>query len=492
MIHRIKRFIIRYISKVIILFITILSRLFNLSLLESGKLNERIAYAICRTFSSSSITLIVYSIFFKKNSKSAIRLQEIDTYSDYGKNYKKALLSVDKSLLGKTLVWRNKHTKNKRLQLVNNKKSMNILFATRSWHFFDPLFQKMKNKNIDVNKFDINEYDKIYYNTDVNKVNKNKIFRDLIFSSLKYSSELDRIIDYSKVSKLKEQDKNKIINSDIIFIDWLNQNSLWALENIPLDKKIVVRVHSYEVFSFYSLMLNYGRIDGLIFISEGIKNAFLELWGWLLPEDIKITVLQNIRSKERLKQKNKIDHLHRKKTIGMLQYSMEVKDLNFAIDVFEKLYEIDNEYKLLLGGNKLNINDFYGKNLLDRINSFPFGTIQEVGYVSDMDSFFSKIGFILSTSEREGSHESIIEGMVFGCVPAIRDWPLLSPFNGAKHSFPQFPVFDKAEELAEYIEKSQKEFKLHSEKSLNEVSYYFNENIDEDYLTFINKIRGLK
>jgi len=271
------------------------------------------------------------------------------------------------------------------------------------------------------------------------------------------------------------------------------QNTLWALENIPLDKKIVVRVHSYEVFSFYSLMLNYGRIDGLIFISEGIKNVFIELWGWLLYEGIEIIVLQNVRSKDRLKKlsPNSLTN-KRRKTLGMLQYSIEVKDLNFALDIFEKLHNIDNEYKLLLAGNKLNENDPYSKKLLNRINTFPKGSIEELGYVTEMDKFFNEIGFILSTSEREGSHESVIEGMVFGCVPAIRNWPLLSPFKGAQSSFPKFPVFNTSSEISSYIELSQKDFNEKSKIAEEEIYYYFNENIENDYLSFINKIRGKK
>jgi len=492
MIRSFKRRVIIELSRLLIFIIGSISNFFNLTALEKGKTNVKIGYFISKLFSLYFINLLVYRIFFNEESKNATRLQEIETYKSYGIEYRKALLNIEKSLFGKILIWRNKNSKILKEQFKKEDVE-GILFLTRSWHFFNPLYNKFENKFKNINKFDINDYDKIYLEKE-KKINKNKFFRDLLFSSLRNASKLDNINNYDNLKKLNKVDLENIIKSDIIFVDWLNQNTLWVLENIPSYKKIIVRVHSYEVFSFYSLMLNYGKIDGLIFISEGIKKVFLELWGWLLPKEIEITVLQNVRSLDRLNIKKASDILitNRNKTLGMLQYNIEVKDLDFALDIFEKLYEKDNSFRLLLAGNKLDNKDDTSKKLLDRISSFPNDIIQELGYVTEMDKFFKKVGYILSTSKREGSHESVIEGMAFGCIPVIRDWPLLSPFSGAKLSFPQFPVFKSSAELVDYILNSQINFEEISNKSKFEVNYYFNKNIEDDYMSFIKKIRGKK
>ena len=53
----------------------------------------------------------------------------------------------------------------------------------------------------------------------------------------------------------------------------------------------------------------------------------------------------------------------------------------------------------------------------------------------DMAIWYSKVGFILSTSDHEGSHQAIAEGMAAGCIPIIRNW------NGATPLYPPQFVF---------------------------------------------------
>jgi len=217
LIKNIKRKLIRIISRLLVSVIFLISKLFDLSILESGKLNIRFGYLLCRRFSSSYISLTIYSIFFNENSKHATRLQELKTYTKVGNKYRKVLMSLEKSLLGKTLVWRNKHTNNIKSRIKSEQKNKKILFVTRSWHFFNPLFEKMKNSSEPISKFDINDYDKVYLSTETKKVNKNKVFRDLLFSSLKNTPELDNINDYSKLSNLNKNDLDEISSSDVVF-----------------------------------------------------------------------------------------------------------------------------------------------------------------------------------------------------------------------------------------------------------------------------------
>ena len=171
----------------------------------------------------------------------------------------------------------------------------------------------------------------------------------------------------------------------------------------------------------------------------------MELWSWLLPAGCKISVIDNIRSIERLnnsslEQFNVLKpSQHKQFNIGMVQYGEEVKDFAFALRCFKEIVKKDKRYTLHLAGKSYLMNNHKDpeeiQNLIDEIGE---SHIKEHGYVTDISKFYQNIGIILSTSIREGSHEAIIEGMYFGCVPVIRNWPLLDVFNGAKHAFPDY------------------------------------------------------
>jgi hypothetical protein len=67
----------------------------------------------------------------------------------------------------------------------------------------------------------------------------------------------------------------------------------------------------------------------------------------------------------------------------------------------------------------------------------PFG--------DDVAIWLSKIGFVLSTSDHEGSHQAVAEGMASGAIPIIRNW------KGADAIYPPKYVFRTADEAVELI-----------------------------------------
>ena len=67
------------------------------------------------------------------------------------------------------------------------------------------------------------------------------------------------------------------------------------------------------------------------------------------------------------------------------------------------------------------------------------------GFTDNVPGWFSKIGFILSTSEHEGSHQSLAEGMASGAIPISRNW------DGANQLYPPEFVFSEPDEAVEMI-----------------------------------------
>lgn len=42
---------------------------------------------------------------------------------------------------------------------------------------------------------------------------------------------------------------------------------------------------------------------------------------------------------------------------------------------------------------------------------------------NDMEEWYREVGFILSSSDSEGCHTSVLEGMACGCIPIVYNWP---------------------------------------------------------------------
>lgn len=465
-------------------------------ILGRGKVSVLIGNFFCRAISNQSLYAAIYPVVYDSKSKQADRLQNPDVLSKYQPDFRSALLGFDKSFIGRLLVWRNRYSAFRKRSYLRcgSKERDNIVLLTRSWHFLSPVKESIANlSDFDVKTVDINKFDAKNMQLSKGK-NKSKHFRkqafELLNQGVSWQCEGEHLGGGADLCNEIEA----IEQGDIYLVDWLNHNALWAITHLPADKPIVVRVHSYEVFSYFPLVLDFGRISGLIFISEGIKNAFYDLWGWLVPRSVKSTVLHNIRDLSRLPDINLLNtknnvskRLSREKCVGVLQYAEPVKDLEFALSLFSKLYEKDPEFKLFLAGKPVSEQDLTRKRKIDEtISSFPSGVIIEMGYLNDVSVFFETVGFILSVSKREGSHESVIEGMLSGCIPVVRDWPLLKPFKGAESAFPGIPVHTTESQMADYILSSVEEFSLVSNEAHIKSDYYYNQKNEMDYVDFLN------
>ncbi len=64
-----------------------------------------------------------------------------------------------------------------------------------------------------------------------------------------------------------------------------------------------------------------------------------------------------------------------------------------------------------------------------------------------MPVWFSKVGFLLSTSDHEGSHQVVAEGMASGAIPIIRNW------DGANLIYPPKYVFETLEQAVHLLKK---------------------------------------
>jgi glycosyltransferase involved in cell wall biosynthesis len=141
--------------------------------------------------------------------------------------------------------------------------------------------------------------------------------------------------------------------------------------------------------------------------------------------------------------------------LGIVGTAPKRKAPDLAFEILTRLKEIDKRYTLFIKGKqpweydwlwerpeeRQYYKEFYSKvNQLEYANSVVFDP-----YGNDMADWFSKIGFLLSTSDHEGSHHAVAEGMASGAIPVIRNWV------GADFLYPERFIFKTVDEAVKLI-----------------------------------------
>lgn len=278
----------------------------------------------------------------------------------------------------------------------------------------------------------------------------------------------------SKLAQLAIDDtlilRELLDSCDSILVEWGSEPARFFSHHIPVEKRLVVRVHSYEAFTPLSYFLNFSRINQLIFVAPHIKNL-MELLHETRIRNIPSCIVPNVRE---LKVSTKSSELSHTFTIGMAGYSNLNKNPILALEIIKRLRDDGLSIHLRFCGHpwltdglkpdeKLYRDRFYSylrDNKLEELVKFdPF--------VDEMSEWLMKVDFILSCSFREGTHEVIVEGAALGCVPIIRDWPMVKELGGARAVFSDFNdlIFDEAEEAVSLIKSILPDFYSVSQKS---------------------------
>ncbi|UAB87863.1 hypothetical protein I5192_11520 [Ruegeria sp. SCSIO 43209] len=252
--------------------------------------------------------------------------------------------------------------------------------------------------------------------------------------------------------------------ADVVFCEWLTEGAVWMSHYLQEEKPLIVRLHSYEAFTAYPLIANFRRINGLVFIAPQIRKVLTALVGEKALLDTVTNVIPNIRDV------SNFNFITRetltKKTLGMTQYASANKDPIFALDILKELQVHDPSWRLRFVGKPWgsDVSDSeaqYQLNFKKRLSEFG-DSVSVEGYTNDIASWYRSIGFVLSTSQREGSHESLVEGMLTGAIPVLRNWPMMAPFGAPESVFPDLERVNTAAEAAAYILQASDQYEIRS------------------------------
>ena len=230
--------------------------------------------------------------------------------------------------------------------------------------------------------------------------------------------------------------------ADIVWLEWANEMAIFATNQVPeiQNKKVVCRLHSYEIFTQFPEKINWTNIDQLIFVGDHIKRILHELHSNLNIDPDKEIIVSNGVDLDKFK-----FLIHKPGyNLSVLAHINYKKDPSAWIQIISKLKEIDNRYKLHVGGDfqdpRYKIYFDYVKKEMNLENNFILH-----GWIKEVDKFLEDKDYTLSTSIHESFGYNIAEAMARGIKPIIHN------FDGAKSIWPNELIYNTIDEAVEKI-----------------------------------------
>lgn len=276
-------------------------------------------------------------------------------------------------------------------------------------------------------------------------------FVKAICAHLEQDPSLSVVIDTWKGQGSHRIDRTRCVlaRSDVIFCEWCCGNAVWYSENKLPGQVLVVRLHRFEYFTDYPRQVNIENVDAVIVVSEHFKRCLISDLGW--PSD-KIFVEAQYVDASYLDRKK---HSHADTTLGFVGIvAYNHKRFDRAVDILEAVQQQKPEMKLRVRSRmpwefpwawsadrearqayqRLFMRIRSDQNLRDSIIFDNAG--------ADMAEWYRNVGYMLSTSETEGCHTSIAEGMASGAIPILINW------EGVESVYPQKYIFDGTDTMA--------------------------------------------
>lgn len=250
----------------------------------------------------------------------------------------------------------------------------------------------------------------------------------------------------------EERSRSLARPADIVFCEWCLGNALWYSERKTDHQRLFIRLHRQEFYGrakgeFLS-RVDWDVVDAAIVIAPYYKGLLTELTD-LDPNDVHF--IPNLFDTGRFARRKSAGVRH---NLGLVKYTRR-KRPDLAFQILTRLAESDSRFSLHIIGKKPEEIPWLWKRPEERLPVHQFlesvrqselrDSVVIHPYTEDMPSWFSNIGFVLSTSDSEGSHQAVAEGMAAGCVPVIRDWP------GADQLYPRRFVFSTIDEAVQLV-----------------------------------------
>ncbi|MGP9734869.1 glycosyltransferase [Brachybacterium sp. AOP42-C2-15] len=254
----------------------------------------------------------------------------------------------------------------------------------------------------------------------------------------------------SEIMHDERQSKQLLAWADYVWVEWLTAASVWYAEHVRPTQKLVVRMHRYELGRSYGDQIPVHKVGAFVAIAPHCLEDMIERFSF---DRAKVHYIPNFYQVDSYDRSEADDEgrLFRLAVIGAVPRR---KGLLRALELLRSLREIDQRYTLSILGKEVSempwiawdpheqayfaaCEEFVRENGMD-------DAVTWVGW-TDVRKEARKYGFVLSTSEHEGSHVGPGEAYCAGNQGIFLRW------RGAEFVYPEEQVFDTVEQMASHV-----------------------------------------
>lgn len=238
--------------------------------------------------------------------------------------------------------------------------------------------------------------------------------------------------------------------ADVALVEWGHHVLTWVTLLDRAPRRLVARYHRFEAFTPFPLLHDHGRIDLVLHVSPPVRT----LLDRIVPaqRERPVQIVGNLLSRG-IGEVSSLDRDTR--LLVQVGWNREIKDVLFSLDVLEALRREDPRFRLELVGAGLpdrpSHDTAYQSAVRERLAAMPAGTVEQLGVRSDVPAILGAAGAVLSSSQGEGTHESVMEGLATGCPAVVRDWPDAVDYGGAASVYQRDWVVADVEEAVERV-----------------------------------------
>ena len=229
-----------------------------------------------------------------------------------------------------------------------------------------------------------------------------------------------------------------------IWLEWGNDLAIALTTDSkrPLrGKRVICRIHSYEVLDGIADRIDYNQIDDLVFVAPHIRDILLNRRPEIVCRVKRIHCIPNGIDLSRftfLERKRGFDIA----CVGSLNHK---KDPMVMMHGFKGIHDKDPRYRLHIAG------DIQDQRYAFAIDSFIEnnelkGSVFFYGFQKDVYEWLVSMSYILCSSLMEGHPVALMEAMATGCKPLIYHFP------GADSLYPKQYLWRNVDELVQRIE----------------------------------------
>ena len=234
--------------------------------------------------------------------------------------------------------------------------------------------------------------------------------------------------------------------ADIVFCEWCLGNAVWYSKNLRPEQRLVIRLHAQEMGLQFRYDLDWTAVDALISISP---QNFEKLKSDHAGHAHKISLVYNGFDTGNFA-RHRVPEA--KFNLGLVGYVPKIKRADLAFDLLERVRRQDPRFHLFILGkqpedypwmaNRPEEMAWYDEVRETIANSASRHAVTFDPFTDDPAGWYAKIGFLLSMSDHEGSHQAVAEAMASGARPIIRNW------FGADMLYPPEQVFQDLDAAA--------------------------------------------